>query len=111
MGYSTCQVRIRYPLARSGRGHPLARSGWGTPPPGRTGVPPPGQVRMGNPLGTGYTWTGYAAGGTPLAVSRRRTVLLSYECDGVLSIFFYLTVECICWCTSSFKIKGRAVQI
>ena len=37
-------------------------------PPGQNGVPP-------TPW-TGYAWPGYAAGGTPLAVSRRRTVLL-----------------------------------
>ena len=37
-----------------------------------------GQVRIGYPSPRiGYAWTGYAVGGTPLAVSRRRTVLLT----------------------------------
>ena len=56
--------------------HP-ARIGWGTPgqvrmgyPPGQDRVPPP-------PPGIGYAWTDYAAGGTPLAVSQKRTVLFS----------------------------------
>ena len=47
----------------------------------RMGYPPPRQVRMplardGVPPVAGYAWTGYAAGGTPLAVSHRRTFLL-----------------------------------
>ena len=37
---------------------------------GQGGVPSP------PPSGTGYAWTGYGAGGTPLAVSRRRTFFL-----------------------------------
>ena len=92
MGY-TGQVRMGYPPqsgqdlvplpARSGWGTSLTRTGvppvrseWGTPPatlewgttlpPARTGVLPR----------TCYAWTGYAAGGTPLAVSHRRTFLL-----------------------------------
>ena len=56
------QVRMGYP--------PLARSGCGTPQPGKDGVPPPTK--------TGYAWTGYAAGGKPLAVSRRRTVMYCF---------------------------------
>ena len=37
----------------------------------------PGQNWMGNPTpSTGYAWTGYAVGSVPLAVSRRRTLLL-----------------------------------
>ena len=44
----------------------------GTTDHNRTGAlsPPP----TGTPTRTGYTWTGYATGGTPLAVSRMRTV-------------------------------------
>ena len=41
-----------------GGGYP-ARTGWGTPRPG-----------------THYAWTGYGAGGTPLTVSCKKTVLL-----------------------------------
>ena len=64
------------------------------PPSG--GVPPPIQVevrmgypqlRWGPPAGIGYplprigyAWTGYAAGGRPLAVFRRRTLLWSWMC-------------------------------
>ena len=43
-------------------GVPQEKSGLGTPPPG-----------------TGYAWTGYAVGGTPLAVSRMRTVLFKFK--------------------------------
>ena len=54
-----------------------ARTGWGTPWPEQDGVPPPPWPGLdGVPLpGTGYAWTGYAAGGTTLADSRRRTFL------------------------------------
>ena len=79
-------------------GYSLARSGWSTPrpgqdgvlpgqdrmgyPPARTGVSPLARSELGIPLlgleyppGTGYAWISYATGSTPLAVSRRRTVL------------------------------------
>ena len=68
-----------------GGGYPSP--GWDTPQSGQDGIPP-SQDRMGyppprgtpwpgwgTPIQTGYTWTGYASGGTPLAVSRRRTAL------------------------------------
>ena len=58
---------------------------WGIPQPGQDGVPPsqdrtgypnqPGQDRVNPPPRTGYVWTDYATGGTPLAVSRGRSVL------------------------------------
>ena len=64
------------PHVMSGGGTPTTRSGW---------VPPANQVRLGYhppagmgyplPPRIGYAWTGYAAGGMPLAVSRRRTFL------------------------------------
>ena len=53
----TGPFREGYPMT----GYPLARSGWGPP-----ALP-----------GTGYAWTGYAAGGTHLAVSHRRSVLFN----------------------------------
>ena len=45
------------------------RSGWGVPR-----VSP--VLGWGTPPRIGYAWTGYAAGGMSLAVSRRRTFLL-----------------------------------
>ena len=64
----------------------LGQSGWGTPRPGQDGAPPsPGQdgvpplarTGWGTPQdgGTSPPWTGYATGGTPPGVSRRRTAL------------------------------------
>ena len=53
------------PQSQAGEVPPF-RPGWGTRP-ARTGVPFPPE--------TGYAWTGYAAGGTPLSVSRRRTLV------------------------------------
>ena len=66
-------------------GHPSPRQG-STPQPGQDEVPLPNQVKIGYPSQVrmgypppprqiGYAWTGYAAGSTPLAVSRRRTFL------------------------------------
>ena len=50
--------------------------GYAPPPPSCDGVPI--QLGWGTPLaGIGYTWTAYAAGGTPLAVSRRRNILFT----------------------------------
>ena len=79
---------------RPGRRYP--RRGWGTPPPtlgyawtldimgqdrigwgtspcgtGHDGIPPPDRI--------GYAWTGYGAGGRPLAISLRGTFLLSLK--------------------------------
>ena len=66
-GIPLSQVRMGYPpLIRTGWGTPLARTGWGTPWPIQDGVPL-SQIS--------YAWTGYAAGGTHLPVSCRRTVL------------------------------------
>ena len=67
-------------------------------PRSRQGVPPLHQDRMAYPLartilghppseqdcplsGTDYAWTDYAAGSTPLTVSRRRTVLFVYSTE------------------------------
>ena len=55
-------------------GLPVPGQDWGVPHMARDGVHPV----------TGYAWTGYAAGGTPVAVSRRRTVL------------FYIFLKHIC---------------
>ena len=66
------------PLIRDRMEYPLTMSEWGNTL-ARTGVPP-SQVRMGYPCQTGYAWTGYATGGTPFAVSRRRTVLFCFGC-------------------------------
>ena len=54
---------------------PPARSGWGTPWPGQDGIPPARDGVPPPPLRIDYAWTGYAARGTPLAVSCRRTFL------------------------------------
>ena len=59
-----------------GVGYPLASSGWGTPLGQDLGTPQSGQDGVLTPPRTGYARAGYAAGGTPLSVSRRRTVLL-----------------------------------
>ena len=67
-------------------GHPLA--GMGTPWPDQDGVPPP-QLGTGyKPLSPGisYAWESYPAGGTPLAVSRRRTFLCKYVVIGTVKI-------------------------
>ena len=68
----------RVPQSQVERGYACPREG--TPWSGQVGVPA-SQDRMGYPLplnppspGTGYAWTGYAVGGTHLAVSCRRTV-------------------------------------
>ena len=41
----------------------------------------PGRTGWGSPPEMVGTWTGYAAGGTPLAVSRRRTFLFEVVCN------------------------------
>ena len=56
---------------------PLVRSGWGTP----------SQDRMGYLPGPGY---GYAMGSMPLAVSRRRTVLLWFLSTLISNIHLHL---------------------
>ena len=81
-GYSTSpsQVRMEYLPGQDGIAtlpHPPSQD-WGTPWPGQDGASP--LARMGYPPpppppGTGYTWTGHAASGAPVAVSRRRTFL------------------------------------
>ena len=77
------QVGACPPPARSGYPPPPSqvRSGWGTPLVGMgypSPHPPPPPPRI------GYVWRGYAAGGTPLTVSCRRTVLL-YNILGPIS--------------------------
>ena len=64
-------------------------TGWGTPHKDRIGVIPIyGLDEVPPPAGMDGTWTGYAAGGTPLVVSHRRTFLLliAYTICNLISI-------------------------
>ena len=72
------------------------RTRWGTPPlsgTGLDGVPPPPLWR------TGYAWTGYGAGGTPLAVSRRMTFLFKRALEEMFRSYpdkRHNAVQCLC---------------
>ena len=78
LGGGTLAV-IGVPSIQERMGYLLSRRGWGTPYLGqdRMRYPPSGIGQDGvPPSGTGYAWTGYSAGGTPLAVSRRTFLLI-----------------------------------
>ena len=67
---------------------------------------PPSQVRMDVPPGQGwgtpriaYAWTGYAAGGTPLAVSRRKTFLFFSIFEGHKNDRVDPSLACLCLIT------------
>ena len=80
------------PLSQTQIGvYPSPRHG-GTPGQVRMGQPPPSQG-WGNPPPpqAGYAMTRYTAGGTPLAVSRRRTVLCWLSMRKASSLGFHHT--------------------